>query len=68
MFGLGPAEILVIIVVALVVFGPSRLPKLGQMLGETVGNYRKVKSSTGEIGSSMQKDLENMVLGPSEKQ
>lgn len=68
MFGLGPAEVLIIIVVALVVFGPSRLPRIGRMLGETVGNYRSFKKSTGEIGSSMQKDLENIVLGPPDEQ
>jgi len=68
MFGLGPAEVLIIIVVALVVFGPSRLPRIGRMLGETVGNYRSFKKSTSEIGSSMQKDLENIVLGPPDGQ
>ncbi len=66
MFGLGPAEVLIICIVALVVFGPSRLPKVGKMLGETVGNYKKFRSSASEIQTSVKKDLENIVLGPPE--
>lgn len=66
MFGLGPTELVIVIVVALVVFGPSRLPKLGKQLGEAVGNFRKVKDSTAGIQKSVQKDLEDIVLGPPE--
>ena len=38
LFGLGPAELLVIGGVAAVVFGPSKLPELGKSLGKTVKN------------------------------
>lgn len=64
MFGIGPTELVILLIVALVVFGPSRLPKLGKMLGEAVGNYRKVKDTTQGAKKKVQKDLEDMVLGP----
>lgn len=40
-FGLGTPEILVILVVVLVIFGPKNLPKLGSALGKTVKNVRE---------------------------
>ncbi len=38
--GLGAPELVVILLVALVVFGPKNLPKLGSSLGKTVKNFR----------------------------
>ncbi len=35
------AELIVIFVVALVVFGPSKLPELGKSLGEAIRGFRK---------------------------
>ncbi|HEX9265585.1 MAG TPA: twin-arginine translocase TatA/TatE family subunit [Candidatus Binatia bacterium] len=42
MFGsLGAPELIVIFVVALVVFGPSKLPELGKSLGEAIRGFKK---------------------------
>jgi len=42
MFGsLGAPEILVIFVVALVVFGTSKLPEFGKSLGEAIRGFKK---------------------------
>lgn len=38
---LGPAELLVILLVALVVFGPRKLPELGKSLGHGLREFRK---------------------------
>ena len=38
---LGPAEILVILVVALLVFGPHRLPEVGRQVGRTMREFRR---------------------------
>ena len=44
--GIGPMELIVVLVIALIVFGPKRLPDLGRSLG---GGMREFKSSiTGE--------------------
>lgn len=66
MFGLGPTELVIILIIALVIFGPSRLPKVAESLGETVRNFRQVKDSTSDIKKGVQKSLEDVVLGPSE--
>lgn len=42
MFGsLGAPELIVIFVVALIVFGPSKLPEFGKSLGEAIRGFKK---------------------------
>ncbi len=41
MGGLGMTEILLVGGIALLFFGPSRLPSLGQALGKTISNFKK---------------------------
>jgi TatA/E family protein of Tat protein translocase len=42
---LGPAEILVIFVIALLVFGPNRLPEIGRQVGKGVRELRKFQQT-----------------------
>ncbi|PIG98950.1 twin-arginine translocase TatA/TatE family subunit [Deinococcus sp. UR1] len=42
---IGPAELLVILLVALVVFGPRKLPELGKSLGAGLREFRKSTQS-----------------------
>ena len=44
MFGLGVPELLVIFVLALLLFGPKRLPEIGRMLGRGMGELRKAST------------------------
>lgn len=39
--GMGASELVVILLVALVIFGPKNLPKLGASMGKTVKNFRE---------------------------
>ena len=41
MFGLGLPEMMVVLVVGLLVFGPSKLPSLGKSLGEAIRGFKK---------------------------
>lgn len=41
MFGLGMPELIVILVIALVIFGGSRLPQLGEGLGKAIKGFKK---------------------------
>lgn len=41
MFDVGVQEMLVIGVIALIVFGPSKLPELGRMIGRAMREFRK---------------------------
>jgi sec-independent protein translocase protein TatA len=37
---IGPLEIIIVLVIALVVFGPKRLPELGSSLGRGIREFR----------------------------
>ena len=39
--GMGVPELLIILVVVLLIFGPKNLPKLGASMGKTVKNFRE---------------------------
>jgi TatA/E family protein of Tat protein translocase len=50
MFGLGPMEMVFIMVVLLLLFGAKRLPEVGQSLGRSIKEFRKAgKEITGEL-------------------
>jgi sec-independent protein translocase protein TatA len=40
--------IVIVLLVALVVFGPKRLPELGQSLGKALNEFRRATQSAGE--------------------
>jgi sec-independent protein translocase protein TatA len=49
---LGTPELIVIVVLALLIFGPSQLPKLGRSAGSTIREFRKA----GDELKSLHKD------------
>ena len=60
-FGLGPTELLIILGIALLLFGAKRLPEIGSSLGNAIKEFRKTQSdeSTTEkksISSSDKKE------------
>ncbi len=48
MFGIGVPELLIILVIGLIVFGPGKLPEIGRGLGKTIREFRKVSSGIME--------------------
>ncbi|MCQ2444109.1 MAG: Sec-independent protein translocase protein TatB [Mailhella sp.] len=44
MFGIGSTELLVILIVALLVLGPKKLPKIAHTLGRAMGEFRRVST------------------------
>jgi len=48
--GLGFPELIVILVIAALIFGPGRLPELGEGLGKAIREFqRSVRSAKGEL-------------------
>jgi Tat protein translocase TatB subunit len=48
MFGIGPEELMLIAVLALLVLGPERLPKVMRDMGRIVGDLRKTSDELRE--------------------
>ena len=55
MLGIGMQEILIILVVALVVIGPRKLPELARTLGKGFAEFKK---AADDLQDSVRKDLE----------
>jgi sec-independent protein translocase protein TatA len=55
MFGLGVQELLIIFGIAIVIFGPSKLPQIGAGLGKAIRDFKKGVSSN-EDGEEVDKD------------
>ena len=45
MFGLGLPELVIITIVAIVIFGPKKLPELGNALGKTLRGFKEELNS-----------------------
>ncbi len=63
-FGLQPTHLILIAVVALLLFGPSRLPEIGRALGKSL---REFKEATSSASDEMKKGLESKPEPKSDK-
>jgi sec-independent protein translocase protein TatA len=50
----GPWEVVCILIVALIIFGPKNLPKIGRSLGKSM---REFKKATSDLTSAIEEDL-----------
>ena len=55
MFGIGAGEFIIILIVGLIVFGPSKLPEVGRSLGKLLREFRKAQAALSE---TLNEDLE----------
>ena len=57
MGSIGVPELIIIFVVALIVFGPRKLPELGKSLGKGLAEFRK---ASNELRSTFEEELRNI--------
>jgi len=56
--GIGPMELLVVLVIALVVLGPSRMAEAGRKLGEMVRELRRASAQLPRLDEFLEPDEE----------
>ena len=55
MFGsIGMPELLIILVIALIIFGPRKLPELGRSLGRSLGEFKK---ASNELQRTLEEEI-----------
>jgi sec-independent protein translocase protein TatA len=54
-FGIGFGEVILILIVALIIWGPKRLPEISRTLGKTV---RALRKATYDLTSAVTKELD----------
>ena len=58
-FGIGPFELIIVLVIVLVIFGVGRLPEIGGALGKGIREFRKASSEVEKVAKDVQKPLKS---------
>jgi len=68
-FNIGPGELILVLVIVLIIFGPGKLPDIGSAIGKGVREFRKAstdleESIRGEPSRTSQDDEKANAAGP----
>ena len=56
--GLGPIELIIILVIVLLLFGPMKLPQVGEALGKSIKSFKSAVKSTDDTVDVTPKAIE----------
>lgn len=55
MFGIGPMELVIVLIIALVIFGPKKIPEIANALGKSINEFKK---GSRELETAVRKEIE----------
>ncbi len=68
-FGIGPGELVLVLVIALIIFGPGKLPEFARGVGRAVREFRKYSSElTKDFRDEFEKELTDVPQEPKESE
>ncbi|WMJ77406.1 MULTISPECIES: Sec-independent protein translocase subunit TatA/TatB [unclassified Sedimentibacter] len=56
---IGAPELILILAIALIIFGPSKLPEIGRSIGEAFGQFKRHANKVSEDTTTEAKDSDN---------
>ena len=56
-FGIGPVELIIVLVIIVIIFGVGRLPEIGGALGKGIREFKKSSSDIRDVAKDLEKDV-----------
>jgi TatA/E family protein of Tat protein translocase len=56
-FGIGPLEVILILIIGFLIFGPEKLPQIGRDIGRAIRSFRKAST---DLTAEIEKELEDV--------
>jgi len=56
-FGIGPLEIILVLIIGLIIFGPGKLPQISRDVGKALRSFKKAAS---DISAEMSKEMKEL--------
>ena len=54
--GLGPTELIIVLVIVLIIFGVGKLPEIGGAMGKAIREFRSSQSGQDEVAATSDVD------------
>ncbi|ACL69142.1 Sec-independent protein translocase subunit TatA/TatB [Halothermothrix orenii] len=58
MFGMGPVELILVLFIALIIFGPGKIPEIGEAIGKGISKFKSAAKEAEETVNIKSDDKE----------